>query len=406
MTNRPRALVLAPQPFFTPRGTPFSVYYRTLVMAELGVDVDLLTYGEGQDVVIDHVQTIRIPAIRLFGPVKTGPSLKKALLDVLMVAWTVGLLMRRRYEFVHAHEEAVFWARFLKPIFRYKLIYDMHSSLPEQLANFSFSSSRVLKWLFEKLERTSVNAAEAVITICPALASYATGLLGEASGKHHLIENSVFEPVNFADHVVSSDAQQPLNLPGSDTRWIVYAGTLENYQGIDMLLEGFAQSVVPDDLMLVIAGGEPEQIQRFSTLADELSISSRVFFTGRVPPDVARQLNKQAFMLVSPRSTGTNTPLKIYEQLASDVPLLATRIYSHTQVLDDGCAMLVDPDAASIAQGIRELAEDDSMRTRLVQNALSKYRTHYSREAYTAKLAAVLRSITPLHLDDVATRPD
>lgn len=38
-----KALVVAPQPFFTERGTPFSVYYRTQVKAQLGVDVDLLT---------------------------------------------------------------------------------------------------------------------------------------------------------------------------------------------------------------------------------------------------------------------------------------------------------------------------------------------------------------------------
>ena len=36
-----RALVIAPQPFFSPRGTPFSVYHRTRVIAEQGIDVDL-----------------------------------------------------------------------------------------------------------------------------------------------------------------------------------------------------------------------------------------------------------------------------------------------------------------------------------------------------------------------------
>ena len=36
-----RVLVVAPQPFFSPRGTPFSVYYRTLVTAEQGVPEQL-----------------------------------------------------------------------------------------------------------------------------------------------------------------------------------------------------------------------------------------------------------------------------------------------------------------------------------------------------------------------------
>ncbi len=45
-----KGLVIAPQPFFSPRGTPFSVYHRCLVMSEMGIELDLMTYGQGQDV--------------------------------------------------------------------------------------------------------------------------------------------------------------------------------------------------------------------------------------------------------------------------------------------------------------------------------------------------------------------
>ena len=80
-----KALVIAPQPFFSPRGTPFSVYYRTLITAELGVQVDLLTYGQGQDVDIPGVRLIRIPGFKFLGPVKVGPSGLKFFLDVVLV---------------------------------------------------------------------------------------------------------------------------------------------------------------------------------------------------------------------------------------------------------------------------------------------------------------------------------
>ena len=39
-------------------------------------------------------------------------------------------------------------------------------------------------------------------------------------------------------------------------------------------------------------------------------------------------------MLVSPRSRGTNTPLKIYQYLRSGKPIVATRLLTHTQVLE------------------------------------------------------------------------
>ena len=158
-----KALVIAPQPFFSPRGTPFSVYYRTLVTSELGVELDLLTYGEGQNVDIRGVRIIRIPRFAFLGNVKVGPSILKLFLDVFMVLWTIALLLRNHYDFVHAHEEAVFFCRFLKPIFRFKLVYDMHSSLPQQLTNFQFTTSKFLISFFRKLEDTCLDRTKSYL---------------------------------------------------------------------------------------------------------------------------------------------------------------------------------------------------------------------------------------------------
>ena len=202
-----KALIIAPQPFFSPRGTPFSVYYRTLITAEMGVKVDLLTYGEGQDVDIPGVRIIRIPRFAFLGNVKVGPSGLKLFLDVFLVLWTLVLLIRNRYDFVHAHEEAVFYCRFLKPIFRFKLVYDMHSSLPQQLTNFRFTTSSFLIGVFKKLEDSSLRASDAVITICPDLAQYVTKLLND-NDKHLLIENSIFEPVRLAPNNPSKNVVQ------------------------------------------------------------------------------------------------------------------------------------------------------------------------------------------------------
>ena len=263
-----KALVLAPQPFFSPRGTPFSVYYRTLVTAEQKTQVDLLTYGEGQDVDIPGVRIIRIPNIPWLGPIKVGPSYAKIVLDILMIIWTIGLLLKHRYDFVHAHEEAVFYCLILKPIFRFKLVYDMHSSLPQQLTNFKFTESRFLIWLFTLLENACLKHADAVITICPDLRDHVDQLLGKTN-KHFLIENSIFEQVMLKSNSngASAKADKPIHLP-SDKKLIVYAGTLEPYQGIDLLLS--ALSTVVDqvnDSVMVIAGGTPQQVDYYKQMA-------------------------------------------------------------------------------------------------------------------------------------------
>jgi hypothetical protein len=158
-----------------------------LVMAEQGVEIDLLTYGAGKTST-SPARIVRIPRVR-FQPSRR-PVVAEDRARHADVPLTTGLLLKHRHSVVHAHEESVFWCRFLKPLFRFRLIYDMHSSLPQQLTNFKFTKSRFLIGAFKWLEDNALRAADAVITICPDLRDYAlsTGLSGD---RHLLIENSI-----------------------------------------------------------------------------------------------------------------------------------------------------------------------------------------------------------------------
>lgn len=387
-----RVLAVAPQPFFSPRGTPFSVYYRSLVMAEAGAEIDLLTYGQGQDVDIPGVSIHRIPAFRFLGPVPIGPSMLKLFLDVFMVIWTLGLLLRRRYDVVHAHEESVFYLRFLKPIFRFRLIYDMHSSLPQQLSNFQYTRSRFLTGLFQRLEDTCLRTADAVITICPELATYALGRMSRRE-RHFLIENSVLEPVRLKQESEEKGEVSLLPLP-RDRTIIGYAGTFEPYQGLDILIRAFgrARESRPEAFLLMV-GGTEEQVAGQRALARELGLEAHTLFTGQVEQAAARAYMERALVLTSPRSEGTNTPLKVYEQLASGKPLVATRILSHTQVLGEEVCFLVDPDPESMAEGLLAALEGGETVERVVAAARELYEREYSRPAYERKIHALLEAV-------------
>jgi glycosyltransferase involved in cell wall biosynthesis len=98
----------------------------------------------------------------------------------------------------------------------------------------------------------------------------------------------------------------------------------------------------------------------------------------------------RADVLVSPRREGTNTPLKVYEQLASGKPLVATRIGSHTQVLSDEVCFLVDPEPEAMAAGILSALEDTPKLRELVANARALYEQQYSASAYDAKMRRLL----------------
>jgi glycosyltransferase involved in cell wall biosynthesis len=386
-----RALVIAPQPFFSARGTPLSVYHRALVMAESGVSTDLLTYGQGQDVELPGVRLIRTPALGWLGTVPVGPSALKAVHDVFIVLRMIALLLRNRYDFVLAHEEGVFFARLLKPLFGFKLVYDMHSSLPQQLENFQYTSFRPLIWLFERLERASLTGADAVITICPELARTAIDHMPDPT-RHFLIENSILDEVRLkqGQHKVPENGVGEPSVP-RDRPLIVYAGSFEAYQGLELLLAAFARLRERHaHAFLVVMGGLPQQVQRLSALAAEHGLEGHCAVVGRVPQEVARRFAQRATTLVSPRDRGTNTPLKLYEQLASGIPLVATRIPSHTQVLSDQVCFLVEPTVEGLAQGMLDSLQDQERRQHVVEAARALYHEKYSRLAYQRAVRSVL----------------
>lgn len=386
-----RALVVAPQPFFTPRGTPFSVYYRTRAMMQLGAEVDILTYGEGADVDLLGARTFRIPRIRFFEPIRVGPSFPKLFLDIFLFFWTVGRLLRRRYDFVHAHEEAAFFCTLLKPLFRFKLVYDMHSRLPQQLINFGFTRWRWVISIFEFFEKAAMKNADAVITISPALADHVTSRMKHPD-RHFLIENTIFDEVRLVSGSVGNGTPALQEELPVEKPIVAYAGTLERYQGMDLLIEAHAKvlEVEPDALLLVI-GGSPEQVRFYEGMAERLGVLARCRFTGVLPQSQARKLLKSAAVVVSPRISGDNTPLKIYEQLACGIPLVATRIPSHTQVLGEEVCFLASPDPEDFSGALLEGLTNKTRRKQVVEAAKELYARKYSETAYVKKVSRLLK---------------
>ena len=146
----------------------------------------------------------------------------------------------------------------------------------------------------------------------------------------------------------------------------MYVGNLEHYQGIGLLLEGFQHSLkrVPD-ARLVIVGGMQKDIVRYRDRAAELGIEGQVHFLGPRPLGTLGVLLQRADVLVSPRLKGLNTPMKIYSYLDSGTAVLATRLRTHTQVLDDKTAYLVEPNPEALGEGLADLLSDPRLRERL-----------------------------------------
>jgi glycosyltransferase involved in cell wall biosynthesis len=116
-------------------------------------------------------------------------------------------------------------------------------------------------------------------------------------------------------------------------------------------------------------------------------------FSGKRPPAELPQFLAVADILASPRSQGENTPFKVFTYLASGKPLVATRIPSHTQLLDDDMAFLVEPTAEALAAGIRSALENPDEARARAERGHALIEREYSMARHREKVAAAYAAV-------------
>jgi glycosyltransferase involved in cell wall biosynthesis len=295
---------------------------------------------------------------------------------------------------VHSLEEGGGIGVVLAALLRVPHLYDMHSSLPQQVSNFGYrhgagALTRILGWL----ERLMISRSRVVIVICQDLADTVRRIAPAAPIV--VIENAPGS--GDAPRAGSGVAvRQSLNID-IEAPVALYTGTFEHYQGLDLFFRAMPLVLAArPDARFVIVGGEPGQVEQARRAVATLGVIDAVRFTGQRPMEEVPAFLDAATVLVSPRSTGTNTPLKIYQYLRSGRPIVATNLRTHTQVLSDSTAYLAAPTPEAFSAAILDAFADPNRAAAVGVRARQFAETEYSDEAYMAKTARACRLLFEL----------
>jgi glycosyltransferase involved in cell wall biosynthesis len=206
---------------------------------------------------------------------------------------------------------------------------------------------------------------------------------------HELIENVVENEL-----VLGGDSETSLDIFGlyhSNKHFkVLYTGTFEPYQGIDLLIES-AKRVVErhKDTLFILVGGDQKQVDEYKKLVNKHHLDENFIFTGQVWPNLLKKFIDVADILVTPRIQGNNTPLKIYSYLRSGKPIVATNHPTHTQVLNDRVAILTEGTPESFGEGIIRLIENRDLMEDISRNARKLAEEKYSYEIYISRIKSI-----------------
>jgi len=186
---------------------------------------------------------------------------------------------------------------------------------------------RVIAW--------SLRCASHVVAVSPELGQLAMDL-GVEPGRITVVGNGVNTDL-FAFREMSIDASCVLTNPKQQT--ILSVGNLIRLKGHDRIIRTLPQLVSRGkDVRLIIIGGEssgePGYLKELQVLVEQLQLTDRVIFAGRLPAsEVARAMNSAALLCLASEREGC--PNVVREALACGTPVVATRVGAVPSMIPD-----------------------------------------------------------------------
>lgn len=282
--------------------------------------------------------------------------------------------------YLHKHKfNALYTREHLAGIFFKKLFYEVHSlptggkglykKLWKRISGFVVITSAMRDlYVREGISKDSIHVAPDAVTVD----SFATPLTKEESRQNMGIDAGKFV--------------------------MGYVGTLKTMRmekGVRCGIE--ALPLLPDDVMFLVAGGEPDDVEEYRLVARSVGVEHRVVFAGKVRHSDVPTYLKACDVVVAPFPDVEHyrlymSPLKIFEYMAAKVPMIVSDLPSLREVLTDKTAVFIPPaDSSALARAVIDLKSAPERRTSLAEAA---YEDACNRFSWRARAQGIIQFIT------------
>ena len=375
-----RVLLISPQPFFQWRGSPIRIAFNLLALTQNGNEVDLLTLPIGEKREVEGARIIRVANPLGIKNIPIGPSLPKLFFDLLLLLKGASLCIRNNYDVIHGVEEAGMIAVVLAKLFNKRVIFEKHSD-PSSYKKGKLRN--LIMKLYAGVERMAVKGADAVIGTGAGLVEQVNAM-GTTTRAFHIfdIPSSLAE----ADADITADIRKELQQQADETL-VTFVGSFAVYQGVELMFSSIPHVLEQTaSVRFVVIGGSEQEIEQRKSLLAEQGVAAHVTFLGKVPPDSLVNYLAASDILLSPRVSGVNTPLKILDYMKVGRAILATDIESNRLLVDETTAVLASPEPKPFAAAVSALAIDPEKRKILGNAGRKLYETRYNFQQFRQRL--------------------
>lgn len=290
--------------------------------------------------------------------------------------------LRNRYDVIHVHSVPDFevFAALIPKLLGAKIILDIHDIVPEfYVSKFNSSQDSITFRLLVHIERLSIAFSDHVIA-------------ANDIWKDRLVQRSVkagkcTTMLNFPD---TSLFHRQGRHRSDDKFIILYPGTLNYHQGIDIAVRAFSRirQKAPQAEFHIFGEGDQQVILK--SLIAELGLQDKVFLKGSIPIEDIGSVIENADLGVVPKRKNNfgdeAFSTKIFEFMVLGVPIIVPNTTIDRFYFNDSVVKFFSAnDEENLADAILLLINDSDLRQTLVNNAnefVKKYTWNENKQGY------------------------
>lgn len=395
-----KILMIAPTSFFNDYGGHIRILEEAVALQELGHEVVVVTYYQGNDV--PGLTIKRTWPMPWRADYEVGSSRHKIAFDFYLTAKSIQVGFQFRPDIIHGHmHEGALIGSVVARLLRVPLVFDFQGSLTGEMVDHNFLNPKGLffPWVY-RLEGIIDRLPDVILTS----SIRAQQVLSQEFGIDETIITTLpdcvdtvrFNPANFSDEdrdQLRRDLEIPPNQP-----IVAYLGLLTDYQGVPHLIEAAAQLKGQGSSIHFLVMGFPN-VDYYRQMAERLGVSDQVTFTGRIGYVDAPRYLSLGDLAVSPKMSATEGSGKVLNYMAMGLPTIASDTPVHHEYLADLGIYLAPGDNAGLAETIARIfnnPQETQQDTRclgqkLRQRAIDSYNWRNAGETITLTYEKLLK---------------